>query len=157
VHRRSHSSGEGRRWRAGVLWCGKPYDRAVTGEEAARRWADAWTRSWRAKDAELLAPVYAEGAVFRSHPFRDPQPPLEYARWAYAEEEGEPEVWFGEPLVDGERAAVEWWAIVIEKGEQVTLAGTSLLSFDAEGRVIDQHDYWGSTQGRTPPWQGWGQ
>ena len=101
--------------------------------------------------------MYAEDAVFRSHPFRDPQPPLEYARWAYAEEEGKPEVWFGEPIVarDG-RAAVEWWAVVVENGEQVSLAGTSILRFDDDGRVIDQHDYWGTAPGRTPPWEGWG-
>jgi SnoaL-like domain len=127
----------------------------VTVEEAARRWADAWTASWRAKDADVLEPVYAPEAVFRSHPFRDPQPPLDYARWAYSEEEGDPEVWFGDPLVAGERAAIEWWAVVVEQGEPVSLAGTSILRFDNEGRVIDQHDYWSSVPGRIPPWEGW--
>ena len=103
----------------------------------------------------MLAPLYARDAIFRSHPFRDPQPPLDYARWAYAEEEGDAEVWMGEPLVAGDRAVVEWWAVVIENGELVSLAGTSLLRFDDEGRVVEQHDYWGSAPGRTPPWDGW--
>ena len=125
-------------------------------EASARAWIDAWARSWREKDAELLAPVYATSAVFRSHPFREPQPPLEYARWAYDEEEGDPEVWMGEPLVSGDRAVVEWWAVVIENGELVSLAGASLLRFDAEGRVSDQHDYWGTAPGRTAPWADWG-
>ena len=125
-------------------------------ETSARAWTDAWSRSWRAKDPELLAPLYARDAVFRSHPFRDPQPPLDYARWAYAEEEGDAEVWMGEPLVAGDRAVVEWWAVVIENGELVSLAGASLLRFDDEGRVVEQHDYWGSAPGRTPPWTGWG-
>jgi hypothetical protein len=78
----------------------------VNTEAAARRWSDAWTRSWRAKEPELLAPVYADSAVFRSHPFREPQQPLDYARWAFSEEEGEAEVWFGEPLVAGSRAVL---------------------------------------------------
>ena len=103
----------------------------------------------------MLAPLYAEDAVFRSHPFRDPQPPLDYARWAYGEEEGEPEVWLGEPLVADDCAAVEWWAFVVENGEPVSLAGTSILRFDDDGRVVDQHDYWNSTPGRVPPWVGW--
>jgi len=128
----------------------------VDTETSARAWTDAWSRSWRAKDPELLAPLYARDAVFRSHPFRDPQPPLDYARWAYAEEEGDAEVWMGEPLVAGDRAVVEWWAVVIENGELVSLAGTSLLRFDDKGRVVEQHDYWGSAPGRTPPWTGWG-
>jgi hypothetical protein len=128
---------------------------AVDPEASARAWIDAWTRSWHAKDPELLAPVYAPDAVFRSHPFREPQAPLEYARWAYAEEEGVPEVWMGDPVVAGDRAVVEWWAVVVENGEQVSLAGASILRFDEHGRVVDQHDYWGSAPGRTPPWHDW--
>jgi hypothetical protein len=128
----------------------------VNTEANARAWIEAWTTSWREMDAELLAPVYAEDAVFRSHPFREPQPPLEYARWAYDEEEGEPEIWMGEPLVYGDRAVVEWWAVVIENGELVSLAGASFLRFDAEGRVAEQHDYWDTAPGRTPPWDEWG-
>jgi len=128
----------------------------VDAETAAQTWIDAWTRSWRARDPELLAPVYGDETTFRSHPFREPEPPLDYARWAYEEEEGEPEVWMGKPLVAGDRAAIEWWAVVVENGEQVSLAGTSWLRFDEDGRVIDQHDSWGTTAGRTPPWRDWG-
>jgi SnoaL-like domain len=128
----------------------------VNVDASARAWSDAWTRSWRAKDPELLASVYAPEAVFRSHPFRAPQPPLDYARWAYSEEEGDPEVWIGEPLVSGNRAVVEWWAVVVENGELVSLAGASVLRFDEKGRVVDQNDYWGTAPGRTPPWEDWG-
>ncbi len=125
-------------------------------EAAARRWSGAWTRSWRAHDADLLAPVYAPDAVQRSHPFRDPGSPLDYARWAYADEEGEPEVWFAPPFVaGGDRAVVEWWAITTERGERVSLAGASLLRFDADGRVVEQRDYWGTAPGPVPPWDGW--
>ena len=41
------------------------YDPVVDVAASARAWIDAWTRSWHAKDPELLAPVYAEDAVFR--------------------------------------------------------------------------------------------
>jgi hypothetical protein len=128
----------------------------VDADAAARRWIDAWSRAWRELDADLLEPIYAPDASHRSHPFRAPRKPLEYARWAFAEEEGQPEVWMGEPFVAGERAAIEWWASVIENGEQVTLAGTSIVRFDADGRVTEQHDYWGQADGRVPPWAGWG-
>jgi hypothetical protein len=124
-------------------------------EAAARRWSDAWARSWRALDAELLQPLYTPETVHRSHPFREPGDPIEYARWALGEEEGAPEVWMGDPIVAGERAAIEWWAVVIENGKQVSLAGTSIIRFDADGRAVEQADYWGMTDGRTPPWPGW--
>jgi hypothetical protein len=109
-------------------------------DAAARAWIDAWSRSWRELDAELLEPIYAPDAVFRSHPFRDPQRPLDYARWAISEEEGEP----------------EWWAAVIENGKPITLAGTSIIRFGDDGRIVEQHDYWGQADGRVPPWEGWG-
>jgi len=125
-------------------------------EVAARRWADTWERAWRALDPELLIPAYTEDAVHRSHPYREPQHPLAYARWALGSEEGEPEVWFGEPLVAGDRAVVEWWAVTVDGGEKVSLAGTSWLTFAPDGRVSEQHDYWGQADGRTPPWEGWG-
>jgi hypothetical protein len=125
-------------------------------EAAARAWADAWQRAWRALDPAPLAAVYAEEAVHRSHPFREPGSPLDYARWAFAEEEGEPEVWFGEPIAAGERAAVEWWASAVENGELVSLAGTSVLRFGEDGRILEQADYWATVPGRTPPWDNWG-
>jgi hypothetical protein len=29
------------------------------------------------------------------------------------------------------------------------------VRFDTEGRVVEQTDYWGTAEGRTPPWDGW--
>ena len=132
------------------------YDRPVNPETAARAWVDAWDRAWRAKDETELAPVYADDVVFRSHPDREPQPPLDYAHSAFAEEGDDLELWWGEPLVAGNRAAVEWWASLTESGELVTLAGTSWLTFGNDDRVIEQHGYWTITPGRATPWAGWG-
>jgi hypothetical protein len=125
-------------------------------EAAALAWADAWARCWRALDADLLEPVYAPGAVQRSHPFREPGNPIEYARWALGEEEDEPEVWMGAPIVTGDRAAIEWWAAIVENGKPVSLAGTSVIRFGADGRAVEQTDYWGQADGRVPPFPGWG-
>jgi hypothetical protein len=127
----------------------------VDADAAARNWIDAWSRAWRALDAELLEPIYAPDAVHRSHPFRDAGNPIEYARWALSEEEGEPEVWMGNPIVTGDRAAIEWWACLVENGKQVSLAGTSIVRFDADGLAVEQTDYWGQAEGRTPPFHGW--
>ena len=126
-------------------------------EVAARRWIDAWSRSWNELDADQLEPVYAPDAVFRSHPFREPQNPIEYARWALSEEEGPPELWMGEPLVVGDRATIEWWAAIVENGKPITLAGASIIRFGDDGLVVEQHDYWGQADGRVPPWDGWGE
>jgi hypothetical protein len=127
----------------------------VNAEAAARAWIDAWDRAWRAKDVAPLAAVYTDDVVFRSHPFRDPQPPLEYARGAFEEEGEELELWWGEPLVSGDRGAVEYWAVLTENDELVTIAGIATLRFGPDGRVAEQHDYWASTPGRKTPWESW--
>jgi hypothetical protein len=129
----------------------------MNAETAARRWADVWTRAWRALDADALRPIYSEQAVHRSHPFREAGHPIDYARWAFGLEEGEPDVWMGDPIVAGDRAAIEWWAVVTQDGKQSSLAGTSILRFDEDGLTVEQTDYWGESEGRTPPFEGWGQ
>ncbi len=121
---------------------------------AARAWVDAWERAWPVGAVELVAPVYAERCLFYSHPFRDPEPPRDYVVWAFAEQ-ASAECRFGEPLVDGDRAAVDWWAVMTElAGTDETIAGTSLLRFDADGLVVEQRDAWALEPGRRdlPDW-----
>ncbi len=115
--------------------------------EAVDRWVDAWLRGWRALDPEPVAAVYADDCFFLSHPFREAQAPREYVEWAFGEEEWA-EPWFGKPLVDGDRAAVEWRAYVRENARDVTIAGTSLLRFGEDGLCIEQRDAWAIEDGR---------
>jgi hypothetical protein len=123
--------------------------------EAARRWARAWEQAWRGHDPEPLRRVYADGAVFRSSPFVDPRPPLEYAAWAF-EDERSAEPRFGEPVVDGDRAAVAWWTTVVnDDGREQTIAGSSHLRFDSDGLVAEEHGYWNLTDGHVEPFAGW--
>lgn len=110
--------------------------------------------AWPARDADGVAALYGDDAVFYSHPFREAQPPGEYAAWAFTDQ-ADVDVRFGEPVVDADRSAVEWWAVITStSGEVETLAGVSLLRFDADGRVAEQRDVWSSSPGRMdmPQW-----
>ena len=92
--------------------------------------------------------------MFYSHPFRARQGPAEYVQWAFDDQQSA-ECRFGEPVVDGARAAVDWWAVVRSKdGTLQSLAGTSLLRFDHEGLVVEQRDAWADADGRRelPDW-----
>jgi hypothetical protein len=92
--------------------------------------------------------VYAKDVVFHSHPFRLHRHPREYAEWAFSGQRSA-EARFGEPIVEGTRAAVDWWAVVESTdGTVETLAGASLLRFDAAGRVVEQRDAWAAAPGR---------
>jgi len=112
--------------------------------QAAERWRETWERCWRDHEADEIVALYSEGAYFQSHPFRDPQAPGDYIEPTLAAEESA-ECEFREPIVDGDRAAVEWHAETrLKDGGIERLAGVSLLRFDADGLVVEQRDFWAS-------------
>ncbi len=125
-------------------------------EAAARRWIETWQSAWPAEDVDQIASVYAEGTIYSSHPFRDPETARAYVERAFGEEELV-QSWFGEPVVSGDRAAVEYWAVLrAAQGEELTIAGCAFLRFDADGRVVSHRDYWDQVdRAREPPY-GWG-
>lgn len=108
---------------------------------------------------EAIVDLYHAEATFSTQPFRavyrGPDGVRRYVAQAFAEEQ-DVRVWTGRPLVDGRRAAVEWWAALRENGAEITLAGTSLLRFDDAGLVIEQRDTWNQADGRRAPPAGWG-
>jgi len=101
---------------------------------------------WIGHDADVIASRYADECEFRSHPFREAvhgrEGARQYALQAFTQERSaQPS--FREPIVapDG-RAAVEYRAeITTANGEEVTLAGVTVLRFDDEGLVIEHRDW----------------
>jgi SnoaL-like domain len=107
---------------------------------AAQRWADVWERGWREHDAPAITALYADGAYWQQHPFRDPDPG--FLTRVFAEEESA-QCQFGRPVVDGDQAAVPWTAQTrLVDGGTEDMAGVSLLRFDASGLVREQRDFW---------------
>jgi len=76
---------------------------------AAERWRRTWARGWHGHDAGPILELYAPDATLQSHPFREIVAPADYIvptldgeAWADCE--------FLEPIVEGDRAVVEWRA-----------------------------------------------
>jgi ketosteroid isomerase-like protein len=121
---------------------------AADTETAARRWAETWALAWPAADVDAVAALYADDAIFYSHPFRDRQHPRAYVEWAFADQ-ADAECRFGEPLVAGDCAAVDWWAVMTSKdGSEESIAGASLIRFGPDGLVVEQRDVWAVEPGR---------
>jgi uncharacterized protein (TIGR02246 family) len=130
-------------------------------QAAARRWAMTWTAAWQAHDVEAVVALYADDAVHRSTPFRPPhsgrQAIREYVAQAFADEQQVDDVRFDTPIVEGDRACVEYWASFLDQqGTAMTLAGCAMARFDGEGRVTEARDYWHLREGHQPPpeWNG---
>jgi hypothetical protein len=107
---------------------------------AAQRWSQIWERGWQEHDAESIGALYADGAFWQQHPFHDPEPG--YLARVFGEEESA-RCQFGQPLVDGDRAAVPWSAQTrLTDGATEDLAGVSLLRFSDDGLVLEERDFW---------------
>lgn len=124
--------------------------------DAAARWARTWVSAWKSHDVDAVVALYAQECLHRSAPFREPhrgRPGVrEYVVRAFSEESAVIEVFFGEPLVDAQRASVEYWAEVINQdGAPVTLAGSAFARFDSEGLLTEVRDYWHETAGHRAP------
>jgi predicted SnoaL-like aldol condensation-catalyzing enzyme len=125
---------------------------------AAQRWADTWSRAWPQRGAEAIAALYADTAVYRSPAFREPDLGRAGVRRYLSQQlpaEDNIECWFGQPIVSGDRAAVEWWASWTEQDQELTYAGVTVLRFDDQGQVVEHRDYDNRVERREPPYQGW--
>ena len=125
---------------------------------AARRWADTWSRAWPQRDVEAIAALYADGAVYRSPAFGPPDLGLSGVRHYLNENlpaEENIECWFGQPIVSGDRAAIEWWGSWTEQNQELSFAGVTVLRFDDRGKVVEHRDYDNHVERRQPPYADW--
>jgi ketosteroid isomerase-like protein len=118
-------------------------------------WIAGWTEGWRNHDPDAIAALYTTDAIYVSHPFREPEDPRAYAERVFGEEESA-EFRFGKPVVDGDQAVVEYWAVIQAEGREQSLAGVTMLRFAEDGRCCEHRDYWALEDGRREPPPGWG-
>ena len=126
---------------------------------AVSRWVRNYTKAWLKKDAKAIAALFTEDAVYNSHPFRPVtqgrKSILDYTLGAL--DVGQVyDVRFGKPVVEGYRAAVEYWTTMKEKVEDVTLAGCVTLHFAKNGLCKELHDYWVLHTGKQQAAPNWG-
>src|SRR5581483_6853772 len=92
--------------------CPKRRIRRLDAAAAARAWIEGWTTGWQNADPEPIAALYAEDAAYVSHPNHAlDSSPSDYALRSFGDEVLV-ECHYGEPVVGGDRAAVEYWAIL---------------------------------------------
>jgi nuclear transport factor 2 (NTF2) superfamily protein len=125
----------------------------------AAEWIAAYGRAWRERDPDAAAALFTDDAVYRSHPLHEPHVGAdairEYWRRATSTQQ-ELELRFGTPIVEKDRAAVEWWAQMRVDGDDVTLPGILYLRFAEDGRCEELRETWHLEEGRHPPPDGWG-
>ena len=85
---------------------------------------EAYGRAWRERDADAAVGLFTEDAEYRFSPFREPVVGSR-AIHVYWEDvtsaQEELDVRMGTPFVTGDIVAAEWWATMVEDGEETTI------------------------------------
>jgi SnoaL-like domain len=108
-------------------------------------WLEGYRRAWEQADTPAVLGLFTTDASYRSHPLRPAHTGHDgvAAYWARATtDQQDVRVRFGDPIVDGDRVAVEWWAVMGAGGDPTTLAGCLILTFAAGGRCRELRECW---------------
>ncbi|HYZ46729.1 MAG TPA: nuclear transport factor 2 family protein [Actinomycetota bacterium] len=124
-------------------------------------WLDRYASAWEYRDIAAVKSLFDDAASYRSFIFGEAHRGREgvgaYWRGATATQSGVT-VRFGDPIVDGDRVAVEWWTLMDDAEEDgpITLPGVLLLRF-RDGLCSELREYWHLKEGRVEPYSGWGE
>lgn len=121
-------------------------------------WVEALRSAWEQRDPTRIGALFTEEAAYQPQPFGKSLHGREAIIAYWSEELGtqeQIEVTMGRPLVDGDRVAVEWWAVLTSQRRQTTDCGALLLEFEDE-RCSRLWEYWMLGEGRIEPAEGWG-
>ena len=132
---------------------------ANTSEHPYADWLERYRRAWIERDADAASHLFTDDATYREKPFDAPFVGRAAIRdyWArVTASQTSVELHYGQPIVDGRRVAVEWWANLETSGGPLTLAGEFLLLFAESGDCQELREYWLLTEGRVEPPSGWG-
>lgn len=119
--------------------------------EAARRWATTWARAWPLKDVDAIVELQSSEGDHWASMFRQLRGRAglrEYLEECFSEETQPAETWFGEPIVAGHTASVEYWVVIYADDQPTTISGCTVLSFDDSGLVMTARDYSDVKEGR---------
>ena len=124
------------------------------------QWLEGYRQAWEQRDADAAALLFTEDVRYTKQPYGEPFRGRAEVRdyWAQVTSAQEDiKLRYGTPVIDGSRAAVEWWVTMRNGGADVTLAGQFLLVFDEHGLCRELREYWHFSEGQQQPQAGWGQ
>lgn len=128
--------------------------------EAVHAWLDRYRAAWEQRDPDAAAALFTEDALYREQPYAEPFRGRAgvHRYWSdVTATQSDITVRYGTPVVDGNRAAVEWWVTLRNGDVPATLAGEFLLRFAPDGLVEDLREYWHFAEGMQEPPAGWGE
>lgn len=112
--------------------------------KTAGSWVEQLGRNWSTGDPDAIGKLFTETVVYRTSPFEEPLLGRDLVVAHWREELASLDrvvVDFADLLVDGDRVAVEWWAVATRDRVSTTDSGALVLEFT--GNLCSRlHEYW---------------
>jgi hypothetical protein len=127
--------------------------------ERADAWLGAYRRAWEEADPRAIPGMFTQEASYRAHPLgmahTGQEAIADYWTRATAGQQ-DVQVRFGDPIVDGDRVAAEFWTTMGGDAGPVTVAGCLLLALVPGGRCRSLRECWHETGTLLAPPPDWG-
>jgi ketosteroid isomerase-like protein len=127
--------------------------------ERVGAWLDGYGRAWEQADPPAVLGLFTPDATYRAHPlgraYTGHDAIADYWTRATAGQR-DIQVRFGDPIVDGDRVAAEFWSTMRGDGGPVTVAGCLLLALAPDGRCRSLRECWHETGALLAPAPDWG-
>jgi hypothetical protein len=127
------------------------------GRKDAAAFAEAYGRAWERRD---VAGFLGDEVVYVAHATQETvvgrTALASYLRKESAEQ-GDVNVRMGSPLMDGDRLAAEFWVTATTGSRRATIVGCFVAQLSPEARCEHFREYWFDVEGRTNPYEGWGE
>jgi SnoaL-like domain len=123
--------------------------------EQGVRWAQSYGRTWSHWDVEGFVRLFTEEVVYVEHPTGRTVIGREDLDGYVREEQrsqGPVTVRIGDPVVEGDRVAGEFWAT----GEDGAVVGGFIAHLDGGGQCSVFREYWFELDSPVEPFPGWG-
>jgi SnoaL-like domain len=128
--------------------------------EAGVAFVDGYGRSWERWDVPGFLDLFSDEVVYVAHPTQETVVGREalanYVR-KEADEQGAVSVRMGNPVIEGDRLAAEFWVTATSESEAATIVGGFIARLAPDGRCDFFREYWFDVEGHTTAYEGWGE
>ena len=130
------------------------------GREMAAAFVDAYGRTWERWDVSGFVDLFIDEVVYVAHATEETvvgRTALESYLRKEAAEQGEVSVRMGNPVIEGDRVAAEFWVTATSGSRAATIAGCLVARLAPDGRCAFFREYWFDVDGHTSAYEGWGE
>jgi ketosteroid isomerase-like protein len=137
-----------------------PKGGVAIGRETAAAFVDGYGRTWESWDVPAFVDLFSNDVVYVAHSTQETvvgREALKRYLQKEATEQGEVSVCMGEPVIEGDRVAAEFWVTARSEGEAATITGCLIARLASDGRCADFREYWFDIEGHHSAFEGWGE